>query len=466
MKISDCVNFAREGICRRKDCPYRHFDYTIGRGYCNQYEASNGTHCHRGINCKYCHCSTRLQPCNNFFIDGSCFFPASRCQYSHGRGVVGPIFIQHHLQNNNNRYNLQNNKIQDRNTVATQMRINNGFGSPLMGIYNAQHSVQISQQNFIYQPKRNHQTVWFNHNQNMAVHNESNATGFQHNRRHGTKWYGAYDTTEAKELTGSGHVISKTSFRRIGNTLGSELDSQGGLSENSNGDTNENRTDTLEGMSIVKSKTQTVDAPGSVPASPPERRGSLCQPVPEEEMQKFKERAKASLVKLGVQASAKLNELRQRALDSMSPKPEDRGEWLGDRDQEEKPTEENITENTADPKTMVAETNGTDLTTDGYFMLDTLEEGEYNYESGTSSTTSLQANSTPDTTPPSSPINKRTFSDASLAEVDGDEERYGKRCKVEQASFQAPVMTYSTYSSYSPDLEDVVDWGSEDDDVC
>ncbi|KAF8252314.1 hypothetical protein K440DRAFT_658127 [Wilcoxina mikolae CBS 423.85] len=339
--------------------------------------------------------------------------------------------------------------------------------SPLMGISNVQQSVRISQQNFIYQPKRNHQTVWFNHNQNMAMHNESNAIGFQHNRRHGTKGCEAYDATEAKELTGSDHVISKTSFKRIDNTLGSESDSQGGLIENSNGDINENQTHTLEGMSIVKSETQAVDAPGSVPASQPERRGSLCQPVPEEEMQKFKERAKASLVKLGVQASAKLNELRQRALDSMSPKPEDREEWLGDRDQEEKPAE-NIAENsTAAPKTIVAETNGTDLTTDGYFMLDPIEEGEYNYESGTSSTTSLQANSTPDTTPPSSPINKRTFSDSSLAEIDEDKERYGKRCKVEQeVSFQAPVVTYSSYSSYSPDMEDVVDWGSEDDDVC
>jgi hypothetical protein len=85
-------------------------------------------------------------------------------------------------------------------------------------------------------------------------------------------------------------------------------------------------------------------------------------------MQKFKERAKASLVKLGVQASptkADLKELRQRVLDSMSPKPEDRKvsyklhnhleavlknfqEMSEDMILDEKPAEENLAENSTD----------------------------------------------------------------------------------------------------------------------
>jgi hypothetical protein len=109
----------------------------------------------------------------------------------------------------------------------------------------------------------------------------------------------------------------------------------------------------------------------------------------------------------------------------------------------------------------VAETSETASTTEDEFELDLSEEDVFNYECGSSSATSLPTKNTPDTTPPSSPINKRTFSDASF---ENDEERDGKRSKVDKVeqvvSFQAPVMTYSS------DMEDTVDWGFEDDDIC
>jgi hypothetical protein len=110
----------------------------------------------------------------------------------------------------------------------------NGFNNPLMRISNLQ-PVRVLQQNFIYQPNHNLQGGWLNHNQSKPMRKETNATAFQklqHSRRHGMK--GIVDATEAKELTGSNHVIPRNSFRND-DTLGPELDSQGEMAVNSNG---------------------------------------------------------------------------------------------------------------------------------------------------------------------------------------------------------------------------------------